>query len=51
MIEIMLNEVHGGTQVEVVSEVSSVWIDQGPCYNLVDLDLPLQFSKSRAGYH
>jgi hypothetical protein len=24
MIEIMLNKVHGGTQVEVVSEVSSV---------------------------
>jgi hypothetical protein len=49
MIEIMLNKVHGGTQVEVVSEVSSVWIDHGPCYHLVNLDLTLEFSKSRAG--
>jgi hypothetical protein len=51
MIEIMLNEVHGGTQVKVVCEVSSVWIDQGPCYYLVDLDLTLEFSQSRTGYH
>ena len=27
MIEIVLNKVHGGTQVKVVSEVSPVWID------------------------